>query len=306
MNEEKTLLSAAEADKLIACADGTAALLYLYILRTGSFSLSDAARVLNRSEAETALASDTLRRLGLMEQFRKEHLTDRETPEYTAEDIVRRADSDKVFTGIVAEAERTLGRVLNSNDLRLLFGIYDHLGLPGDVVMLLLHHCVEAYQARSGAGRMPTMRTIEKEAWYWAEQEILTLDAAEEHIRQEKQRQETAEQIKDVLQIRGRELTATERKYVDGWTELGYGPETLAIAYDRTVFKTGKLAWNYMDKIVRSWSAKGLYTPEAIEAGDSPRAGGGKKPEEKPAAESDSEKLNRMREMYEHLKNKEG
>ena len=62
MNEEKTLLSAEEADKLLASADGNAALLYLHILRSGGFSLTAAARVLRRSETETALAAETLRR----------------------------------------------------------------------------------------------------------------------------------------------------------------------------------------------------------------------------------------------------
>lgn len=299
MHEEKTLLTAEEADRLLACADGTAALLYLHILRSGGLSLSKAAGVLKRSEAEVALAADTLRRLGLLEGLR-ERLPQEETPEYTAEDIVRRADSDSAFAGVVSEAERSLGRVLSSNDLRLLFGIYDHLGLPADVIMLLLHHCIETYQARSGPGRMPTMRYIEKEAWYWAEQEILNLDTAEEHIRRERQRRELSQQVKNALQIRDRALTAGEQRYIDEWLALGYGPESLAIAYDRTVLSTGKLAWKYMDRIVRSWSEKGLFTPEEIEAGDSRRSG----PKCQPAApsRSDSEKLADMRRLYENMK----
>lgn len=299
MHEEKTLLTAEEADRLLACADGTAALLYLHILRSGGLSLSKAAGVLKRSEAEVALAADTLRRLGLLEGLR-ERLPQEETPEYTVQDIVRRADSDSAFAGVVSEAERSLGRVLSSNDLRLLFGIYDHLGLPADVIMLLLHHCIETYQARSGPGRMPTMRYIEKEAWYWAEQEILNLDTAEAHIRRERQRRELSQQVKNALQIRDRALTAGEQRYIDEWLALGYGPESLAIAYDRTVLSTGKLAWKYMDRIVRSWSEKGLFTPEEIEAGDSRRSG----PKRQPAApsRSDSEKLADMRRLYENMK----
>ena len=303
MSEEKTLLTAGEADRLLACADGTAALLYLHILRSGGFSLSAAAGVLKRSEAEVALAADTLRRLGLLDGLRGP-LQTQETPEYSAEDIVRRADSDSAFAGLVSEAERALGRVLSSNDLRLLFGIYDHLGLPADVIMLLLHHCIETYQERSGAGRMPAMRYIEKEAWYWAEQEILNLDAAEEHIRRERSRREQGEQVKAVLQIRDRALTAGERRYVDDWIALGYGPESLAIAYDRTVLSTGKLTWKYMDRIVRSWSEKRLYTPEEIEAGDA-RRGGPKRPETA-GGRSDSEKLADMRRIYENMKGGEG
>ena len=39
----------------------------------------------------------------------------------------------------MAEAEKALGRVLSDNDLRVLFGIYDHMGLPADVILLLLN-----------------------------------------------------------------------------------------------------------------------------------------------------------------------
>ena len=304
MNEEKKLLSAEEADKLLACADGTAALLYLHILRVGSFSLTSAAGALNRSETEVALAADRLRRLGMMDRFQKNRLPEKEIPEYTPEDIVHRTDADHTFSGIVEEAERALGRVLSSNDLRVLFGIYDHLGLPADVIMLLLHHCVEEYQAQRGAGRIPTMRYIEKEAWFWAEREILTLDAAEEHILREKQRHEAIGRVKEVLQIRDRELTETERGYVESWLELGYGPEALAIAYDRTVSSTNKLAWKYMDRIVQSWNEKQLYTPAEIEAGDARRS-----PNKKPvevSGSSNSEKLAQMQKMYDYLKNKEG
>ena len=267
MSDEVRLLSAEEADRLLASADGRAALLYLHILRSGGFSLTAAARVLRCSETETALAADTLRRLGLMPRPR-EPLPEKELPPARSEDIVACAQTDEAFKGLVCEAERTLGRVLSANDLSTLFGIYDNLGLPADVVMLLLHHCVEEYQARSGAGRMPTMRYIEKEGWFWAEQEILSLDAAEEHLRLHRQRKEAAAQVKEALQIRGRELTETERKYVEGWLSLGFGPEAVAEAYDRTVSRTGKLAWKYMDKILRSWGDKQLFTLEAIAAGD--------------------------------------
>ena len=302
MNEEKTLLSAAEADRLLACADGVAALLYLHILRSGRFSLTAAAKVLRRSEAETALAADTLRRLGLL-PGPEQPLVPQELPEITAEDIVARAETDSAFQGLVCEAEKALGRVLSSHDLQVLFGIYDHLGLPADVIMLLLHHCIEEYQERSGPGRMPTMRYIEKEGWHWAEQEILNLDAAEEHLQRHKQRREAAEQVREALQIRGRALTPTERKYVEDWLSMGFGAEAIAIAYDRTVSRTGKLAWKYMDSIVRSWNEKHLFTPEEIEAKDSPQRG---KASAASGAQNSKKQIDDLRKFYENMTGRSG
>ena len=293
MNEEKTLLSAGEADKLLASADGLAALLYLHILRSGGFSLTAAAKVLRRSETETALAADTLRRLGLL-QAPREPLPDQTLPQITAEDIVRRADTDSAFHGVVCEAEKALGRVLGPHDLQVLFGIYDHLGLPADVIMLLLHHCIEEYQTRSGAGRMPSMRYIEKEGWFWAQQEILSLDAAEEHLRRHKQRSEAVEQAKAALQLQGHELVQSQRKYIESWLEMGFSPDALAIAFDRTVLRTGKLTWRYMDTILKSWSDKQLLTPEEIEAKDPAQR---EKACAAAASADNDEKLKRMQKM---------
>ena len=297
MKDEEKLLTAEEANRLLASADGTAALLYLHILTSGGFSVTAAAAALRCTTAETARAAETLRRLGLLEKPQPP-LPPSELPPVRTEDIVACVDTDSAFRGVVTEAEKTLGRVLSGHDLELLFGLYDSLGLPADVIMLLLHHCVEEYQARSGPGRMPTMRFVEKEGWFWAREEIMTLDAAEEHLRRGRERKEAVGAVMETLQIRGRELTPTERRYVEGWLALGFGEETIAIAYDRTVSRTGRLAWKYMDTILQSWSQKGLMTPEAIEKNDPrdrPKRGGAPDP-------ADSEKqLDDLRKLYAHI-----
>jgi DNA replication protein DnaD len=48
---------------------------------------------------------------------------------------------------------------------------------------------------------------------------------------------------------------------VEGWIELGYAADAVEIAYDKTILKTGKLAWGYMDSIIRSWHGKNLQPP---------------------------------------------
>ena len=151
------VISAPALDKLLGRCDGNAALLYL----------NRAARDLKCTEAELLAAAGALRAAGLLDAP-ETVLEPAAAPEYTAEDVAARAGTDAAFEAAVAEAEQALGRVLSSSDLRLLFGIYDYWGLPADVIMLLLHHCVEQYEARYGPGRRPTMRYVEKEAQFWA------------------------------------------------------------------------------------------------------------------------------------------
>ncbi len=296
MSEERYLLRIDEANKLLASADGNAALLYLHILTEGGkLSISAAARDLRRSETEIARAAELLRKLGLMPKP-EQPLEPSELPPVTAQDIVIRAQTDGAFRDLVSETERSLGRVLSSHDLEVLFGIYDHLGLPADVIMLLLHHCIDEYQARSGPGRMPTMRYIEKEGWYWAEQEIMSIDAAEAHLQRCRARQDALTQIRD------RGFTPSERKYVESWIAMGFGADAVAVAYDRTMLNTGKLTWKYMDSILRSWDGKHLYTAEAIETGDpARRSRRGAAP-----ASSNSEKIARMQKIYDSMRDPKG
>ena len=176
MTENYIQLSVSDADKLLACADGTAALLWLHVQRSGALSVSAAARDLKCSTDEVRRAADALRRLGVLSAEQPPESD--ELPAYPAADITQRAQTDGAFESLLQETQRLFGRVLSSSDLQTLFGIYDFLALPADVIMLLLHHCIEEYQRRTGAGRLPSLRTVEKEAWFWAKNEIITLDAA--------------------------------------------------------------------------------------------------------------------------------
>jgi hypothetical protein len=173
-------ISQRDADKLIAAHDGDVALLYLYILRHG-FDLDGAARELCRTGADIAAAAEKLRRMGLADaaqspappQQAKLPPAD-ELPEYTADDITRRTREDGSFRAVVAETQRVLGHTLSGPDMKLLFGMYDYLALPPEVILELLNFCVDRSREKYGTGRLPSMRSIEKEAFVWVNREILT------------------------------------------------------------------------------------------------------------------------------------
>ena len=266
------------ADKLIAAHDGDVALLYIYLLRTGSGELESAARDLCRTLGEVSAAYEKLQRMGLIsdgsapaeagrEPLPRHPEPAEELPEYETEDLVRRSREDAGFAAVVQEAQKVLGHVLSSSDLKRLFGIYDYLALPAEVILELLNYCAEA-AAEKGEGKRPSPRSVEKEAYRWANREILTLEQAEEYIREQKSLRESLNRVKNALGIHGRELTPTEAKYVSSCLSMGFEEEAILIAYDRTVTSTGALKWPYMNKIICSWHEKKLHSPQEIEAGD--------------------------------------
>ncbi|HBR07949.1 MAG TPA: hypothetical protein DD735_03505, partial [Clostridiales bacterium] len=87
-------------------------------------------------------------------------------------------------------------------------------------------------------------------------------------------------------------------KYIDGWLETGFPPESIEMAYDRTVTNTGQLKWSYMNRIIQSWDTKGLHTPEEIEAGDRPQ-----KPGRGPEPAHKQSELERIRKIYDKVRN---
>lgn len=293
MNEIKYIVSrelsiniaAQDADKLICRRDGMAALLYVFLLRSGgTFSLTDASEKLGVEPAEIRRAAEALKSMAMLE-IDEIPLPEETLPEYTHTDMQKRTMQSEEFSVLVHESQGILGKVLSATELRILFGIYDYLGLPTEVILLLLSYCLARTQKRQGTGRIPSFRTIEREAYVWANREILTLDMAEAHLQYLQKLESETSKIKAVLGIHDRELVPTERKYIEAWVASGFPPESLALAYEKTVMKTGKLQWKYMNSILTSWHSKNLHSIEEIRGGDTmPITGGynGKLPNNEP------------------------
>ncbi len=166
------------------------------------------------------------------------------------------------------EVQKIIGNVLKPRELADLFGFYDYLGLPTEVIMLLVSHCTQECERKYGPGKRPAMRDIKREAYRWANREVRTLEAATEYIKQSEIAKRTKNELRRRLGIDGRALSPTEDRYLSAWAERGYAIELVMLAYDKTVTNTGRLAWKYMDAILASWAEKGLRTEEAVREGD--------------------------------------
>jgi len=274
-----------DAQALLNAGNGDAALLYLHILQNnGILDAARAATELHRSDHDIELAAGRLRQMGILSEGEAREPVQtpvpepaRELPEYRAQDVARRSMESPGFQELVTEVQKILGRILSTTDVKKLFGIYDELALPPEVIMTLVQYCVDQSREKYGRQRTVGFAAIEKEAYIWVNREIVTLEQADHWIREQDRRRDILSQLKRELGIRDRELSKTEREYLLSWIDLGFSPEAIAIAADRTITKTHKLSWNYMDSIIRSWHGMNLHTPEEIEAKDPPNARKAKK-----------------------------
>ncbi len=265
MITETLTIPQSDVRRLLSAASPDAALLYIY-LNSGNRP-EEAGKDLNMNDSRVQCAGATLRQLGLWPEVRLTHVAPGERPCYSEQDVLRAMDSDLDFRGLYGEVQRLLGRTLNTEELKILLSFVRYLGLPGDVISVLVCYCKERARQR-GSSRNPSLRTIEKEAYAWAERGIDTVEEAAAFITAQNVRNSRLRRLMDQLQIRGRSLTAAEEKYALRWLDMGLDDELISMAYERTCLNTGGLNWAYMNKILQRWNDQGLRTAEAVRSGD--------------------------------------
>ena len=265
MNIETVTIPASDLRRLLAGAGADAALLYLYI-KSGNLP-EQAEKELQMTSARYSCASATLRQMGLWPEERRSPILSGERPNYTEKDVLDALDADTSFRSLYGEVQRLLGRNLNTEELKIILGFVRYLGLTGEVISVLVSYCRDRARQK-GSYRNPSLRSIEKEAYHWAEQGIDSLEEAAAYIHSQNMRNSRISHLMGLLQIRGRNLTAAEERFAQSWLDMGFGDEVIAMAYERTCVNTGGLNWPYMNKILVSWHKAGLKTVEAIRSGD--------------------------------------
>lgn len=266
------VLPAQQADRLIGRGDGDAALLYLCLLRADrGVTAQELQRRLKWSQLRLHAAETALQELGLIDRPPEQKPPEpaQERPVYTADDLTDLLTGDAGFRMLVPQTEEKLGKRLKTADLQILAGLYDDLGLPADVIYLLVCHCVTRSEERYGPGRRPTLRQIEKEGYHWAQRGLFDQESASQYLRDWNVRRSAMSRYMQVLGLGDRRPVESEERYIADWMDKGFPPETVALAYDKTVFYKKELNWRYLNGILRRWHENGWHTEEEVRQGDS-------------------------------------
>lgn len=312
--EENIVLSARLVHRLTETKSGDACLLYLWLKRSKGAMDENVLRTTLAWEAERfERAKKTLSDAGLVHLHEaQEHdgateqsgtpekrevpqapPREEKMPEYSDEDVIRRIEGDKDFAALLRETERKIG-VLSAASVKMLLGLRDYLGLPNDVIYLLINECIARKEELFGEGRRPTMREIEQEGYAWARRELYSAKAVDEYLKKKQMMRRMFPDYQRALQIAGRILSPSEHRYVLQWAEMGFPPETVAIAYDKTVLKCHEFKWQYCDGIMKKWHEKNLHTPPEV-LSENGSSGGGRAAKKKKEEEELSRKAGMSR-----------
>ena len=160
-NDPSIVLTADQVDRLVKNGDGDAALLYLLLMRADrGITEQELQSRLRWSQLRLNAAETGLQRLGLIQRPAETPppAPAEERPVYSAQDLAALLEDDRSFRMLIPQVEEKLGRKLKTADLQVLAGLYDDLGMPADVIYLLVNHCITRSEERYGPGRRPTLR----------------------------------------------------------------------------------------------------------------------------------------------------
>lgn len=305
-------MSAQAARRLVEAGEGDCALLYLALLERGD--VKKAGKALHWNEGRLAAVYGRLAELGLAAAEQapvpESPAQSDEMPVYTRQDVAEALQNEPDFLSLYREVERLLGRTLGDADLQTLYGIYDAMDLPTEVILLLVNHKIHEVRRSTGkAGAMPRMPQIRSEAARWKRLGLENMAVAEEYLRkQELINSREWAILAAVGMTEERPAVKDERVFINNWVELGFSDELIRLAYEKTVFQKGKMNWAYMNKILLSWHQSGWKTVEQIRAGDKPA--GGKKPtgqgKRQPDYQPDDERIRKNAEKLKKLLEEEG
>lgn len=259
MEPEKLILEKEGRDAMAILArlrDPDAALLYAFAAsRPQGCTQAEAAAALDWDEGRTDRAAQLLLVYGLAA---RRHLPPpRQETAFLPQELSAAREGDPAFAGLCSYFERAQGRILNRRELETLLSVHESLGLPPEVMALVIGECARR-------GRL-SARSVEKLAYQWYDLGLDQYEKAEEYLRRQALREDRYARVLTRFGIRDHAPSPGERDYLDRWFALGFSDEMLALAYDRTILGAHRFSWAYMNKILLDWSEKKLRTPEDVQ-----------------------------------------
>ena len=169
--------------------------------------------------------------------------------------IDKRLEEDPTLRGMFNEAQQKFGRTIGYEGQCTLLMMHDHYGLPMEVIIMIIEYCAEISKTSN--------RYMAALAKHWAEEEIDTLEKAEEKINVLRRCNGLWKELAVFAGLSAPQPTAVQSEFLRTWSgEMGYDSEMILLAYEEMANHCTKLSFAYMNKVLSNWFEKGVRTPQ--------------------------------------------
>ena len=175
----------------------------------------------------------------------------------TTKELIEAKNENKLVTMLFKEAEILFKRPLRPIERRTLLYIYEFYKLDVDIILMVLDFCM-----RNKKSLKQILLICEK----MADEDLTSHEEAENYIKKLTENLNIEKQIKHCFGIYDRKLSANEKKYINRWTtKYDFKINIIKIAFNICVDRTGKLSFQYIEKILQNWKKNNVKTPKEIE-----------------------------------------
>lgn len=177
---------------------------------------------------------------------------------YDGETLAKAMENEKDFASLKDTVEEMLGKVLNKNDINLLYNIYHFSGLGADFVCTLVAYAV----ARGKAN----MRYITQTALSMYDEGVDTYEKLEAVLSARQKQEDMRSRFLALCGFGSRKLSSKEEGYMTKWfSEFDLSFDVVKVAYEKMVDSIGEVRLAYLDKILTDWHGQGIKAPEDIQ-----------------------------------------
>ncbi|MGL4362086.1 MAG: DnaD domain protein [Cellulosilyticaceae bacterium] len=202
-------------------------------------------------------------------------------PHYTKDELLLYKKQHQSISNLFRIAEEYLGRMLSSTDQQVLFGLYDWLNMPLDLIEYLIEYCVSNGHKK--------IRYIETVALGWVDAGITSVEAA-------KMQTTVTKQYRQILKALGRSgetITKHERELLTTWLKK-FSLELILEACKRTVLQASSPSLNYLGSILENWAKNNVTSISDIDNLDKAHS------KKTPPARTSAPKNTNFTTMYSH------
>lgn len=174
------------------------------------------------------------------------------------EQVAARLQESEQLRLLFAEAQNILGKTVGYDGQSTLIMMHDSYGLPVEVILM----AIEYNKAKGKTG----FASISKTGREWSELEIDSIEGAIEYIEEHTIVDEAWQKLRSMTEITNKNPTQKQKRFITAWVkEYGYNADMIYFAYEEAIDNTGKISFEYMDKVLSNWHKNSVKTPQDIQ-----------------------------------------
>lgn len=174
-------------------------------------------------------------------------------PSYNTEELSSILARRKELSQLIDDCQQAFGKIFNTNEIGVIAGLADYLGLDAEYILLLLTHCRNMEKK--------SLRYVEKMAIALHDEGVHGARELEERLQNIEMMAKATGRVRAIFGITSRALTGKEKTMLESWIcKMKFDEQMLTRAYELTVDATGKASMPYANKILERWFADGYKT----------------------------------------------